>query len=203
MEFGCLVFANIAGPEQAQALGQRFGVLGEFQRGKFGTGRRTIGDGLPVEGEADLVALGVFLLLVEALAGFVAQPAAVEHGLDEWRQLERFTGAGLGKIRNHVGQDVDAHHVRQAEAAGAGPAECTAGECVDLFYGETLFLHQLQGLGHDVDANPVGYEVGCVAGIDDRLAQATIGKVGDGGHGRRIGLRGGDDLEQAACSAED
>ena len=52
------------------------------------------------------------------------------------------------------------------------------------------------GLGHDVDANAIGDEVRGVAGIDDRLAQATIGKIGDGGNGRRIGLRGGDDLEQ-------
>ena len=58
-----LIFANIAGHEQAQPLGQRFGVFSQFQRGKFGAGGRAVGNGLPVEREPDFVAVRVFSFL--------------------------------------------------------------------------------------------------------------------------------------------
>ena len=96
-----------------------------------------------------------------------------------------------------MGQDIDAHHIRQAEAARAGPTEGAAREHVHFFHGKTLLLHELDGLGHDIDANAIGNEIWSVAGVDHRLTQATVGKVGNGGNRGRIGLRGGDDLEQA------
>ena len=196
LESGCLVFSDIAGHEHAEPLGKRFGVLGQFQRGKLGARRGTVGDGLPVEREPELIAFRVFLLLIEALAGFVAQPATLQHGLHKRRQLKRFAGAGLGEVRHHVGQDVQADHIRQAEATGTRPTDGASGKHIHLFDGEPLLLHQLDGLDHDVDANAIGDEVRGVAGIDHRLAQATVGKIGDGGDGRRIGLGGGDHLEQ-------
>jgi hypothetical protein len=58
---------------------------------------------------------------VEALAGFVAQPAALEHLFQNARKAAwRYA---LGEVGGDVGEDVDAHHVGQAEGAGARPAE--------------------------------------------------------------------------------
>ena len=71
-----------------------------------------------------------------------------------------------------------------------------AGERVHLFDGEVLLLHQAHRFQHDEDADAVGDEVGRVAREHHFLAQQHVGEVRDGGDGRRVRLRRGDDLHQ-------
>jgi hypothetical protein len=96
-----------------------------------------------------------------------------------------------------VGENVDAHHVGEAEGAGARPAERLAGERIHLFDGQALLQHQRGCREHDRDADAVGDEVGGVVGKDDLLAEVAVGEGGKGGHDGGIGFGGGDDFEQA------
>ena len=133
---------------------------------------------------------------VEALAGFVAKPAALEHGFYKGREFYGFACAGLAKICHHVSEHIETHHVCQAERPGAGPAEDASGKQVDILHSEVLFLHERQGLQHDVDAEAIGDEVRRVVRVDNGFAQAAVSEVGDGGDRGGVGLRRGNNLEQ-------
>lgn len=191
------VFAGIASHEHAKTLRECFRIFCQLERRKPGTRRRTIGNRLPVERETNFVALSVLLFFIKALAGLISQPAALEHGADKWRQVHQFCSVRLREVRDHMGQNIDAHHVRQPEAASPRPSQGRASEHVHFFDGEALLLHEFDGLRHDEDADPVCYEVGRIAGIDDCLAETAVGKVGYGGNRLRIGLRCRDDFEQS------
>ncbi len=82
-------------------------------------------------------------LLVEALPGLVAQPAALHH-LVQNRGKAALRHA-LGKVRGHMGQNVDAHQVGQPEGSGARPADRRAGQRVHFFDGQPLLQHQVRG----------------------------------------------------------
>jgi hypothetical protein len=100
------------------------------------------------------------------------------------------------EVGGHVRQHIDAHHVRQPERPGARPADGAAGQRVHLFDGQVLLLHEAHRFQHDEDADPVGDEVGRVAREHHFLAQQHVGEVRDGGNGRRVRLRRGNDLHQ-------
>ena len=111
-----------------------------------------------------------------------------------FRSLET---CALGEVGGHVGEDVDAHQVGQAEGAGAGPADGLTGEGVHLFDGQALLPHQARGGKHDGDADAVGDEVGGVAGRNHLLAQEAVGEGGEGGQHGGVGFRGWDHFQQA------
>ena len=100
-----------------------------------------------------------------------------------WSTAEKLPWArALGEVGGYVGQDIDAHHVGQAERAGAGPPDGRPGQRVGLFDGEALVQHQRRGGEGDGDTDPVGDEVGRVVGEDDLLAELAVGEGGKRGH---------------------
>ena len=128
--------------------------------------------------------------LVEALSGFVAEPAAL-HNLVEYSREICLCVTPCGKVRRNVRQDVDAHHVGEAEGAGARPADGRTGQRIDFFDGEPLLQHQVGGVEHDRDADAVGDEVGrvvrettCLPSMRSANAEKAATSVG-------IGFRGG------------
>ena len=154
-----------------------------------------------IEDEALVFAVGAADFLVEALAGFIAEPAALEQFIEDGGKLA--AGDALRKVGGDVGEDVDADEIGEAKGSGAGPADGRTGERVDLFDGESLLEHEVGGVEHDGDADAVGDEVGRVVGEDDLLAEDAIGEGGEGGDDGGIGVGGGDDFERGACSAAD
>ena len=145
--------------------------------------------------QAFFFAVRAFGFLVKALAGFVAEPVAVDDFLEDSREAA-LCGA-LREIGGDVSQDVDADHVGEAEGAGAGPADGGAGEGVGFLDGEALLKHERGGGEHDGYADAVGDEVGRVIGEDNLLAEEAIGECGKGGEQRGIGFGDGDELEEA------
>ena len=93
-------------------------------------------------------------------------------------------------------QHVQAHHIGQAEGAGARPANGRAGQRVHLFDGQAFVLHQAKRLQHDEDADAVGDEVRRVAGEDHFLAETLVGETRATPSRGRIGFRRGNDLHQ-------
>ena len=91
--------------------------------------------------------VGSLLLLVEALAGFVAEPFAFEHLREERRELN--VGAlvlivGCAEVADDAAENVEADHVGEAKGSGLGPAHGLAGERVDFFDAEALALHHAE-----------------------------------------------------------
>ena len=195
-----LVLCGVVFQQQAQPLGDRGGIFSHFQSGQGGLADRAILPGAEVERHAYWLffvfgAVVAAEFLVEALAGFVAKPAAADH---------LFQNAGKAALRDafwevggHMGRNVDAHHVGKAEGTGAGPADGLSGERVHLFDGELLLQHQRSRGEHDRDADAVGDEIGGVVGEYHELAQIAVGEGGKGGQHCRIGFGGGNDLEEA------
>ena len=198
VEARCLVLLLIPAQKHPQPLRQRLRVLRHFERRQLRLRRRLILERLQVQHQADVLAIRAALLLVEAAAGLVAQPLALEHGFEKRRQ-RRLTACILlcfGEVPRHMRQDVEPHHVRQPEGAGARPADGGAGQRVHLLDGQVFFLHHAQRLQDDEDADAVGDEVRRVAREDDFLAEVLIGEAGKRLHRRRIGVRSGNDLHQ-------
>ena len=80
---GGLVFCGVIGQQQSQPLLQRGRVLGHFERRQSRFGEGTILECLEVENQAFFLAVGAAYLFVEALAGFVAEPAAFHDLLED------------------------------------------------------------------------------------------------------------------------
>ena len=198
MEARGLVLPGIAREKLVQALRQAFRILGHLERGQLRPRRRMVFERLPVEREAKLFSFGVLFLLVEALPGLIAEPAPLEHRLDERGHAHLFGGrcAQPGEIRGDVHHHVKTHQVGQAEGSGAGPADRCAGERIHLFDREVFALHQPHRLQHDEDPDPVGDEVGRVAREDHFFAEVQVRKAGDGLDGVPVGFRGRDDFDQ-------
>ena len=125
--------------------------------------------------------LAARVLLVEALARLLADPAALDQRLDERRQREtrarRRRGKPLGQVARHVREDVDAGDVHRAERRALRPAERRAGDRVDLFDRELAGRRALEDLHHAVEADVVGDEVRRVLRDDHALAEPMIGEL--------------------------
>ena len=188
-EGGGFVFGGVVGEEQAQALGEGGGVFRHFERGEAGLASGAVVEGGEIEDQALVFAVGAADFLVEALAGFVAEPAALHHFVEDRRRTCP-CGYALRKVGGDVGEDVDADQIGEAKGSGAGPADGGAGERVDFFDGEALLEHEVGGVEHDGDADAVGDEVGRVVGEDDLLAEEAVGEGGEGGDGGGIGVGG-------------
>ena len=93
-----LVFGGIVGEQHAQALCEGGGVFGHFERGKSGLGHGAVFEGVEVEDEAFcLYRRAPRTFLVEALAGFVAEPAALDDFVEDGGELAAAARPG-GKL---------------------------------------------------------------------------------------------------------
>ena len=81
-EGGGFVFCGVVGEQHAQALGERGGVFGHVERGRAGLAAGRYSKVVRSRTRRVVFAVGASDFLVEALAGFVAEPAA----LDELRE---------------------------------------------------------------------------------------------------------------------
>ena len=162
--------------------------------GRAGFAAGTVFERGEIENEALVFAIGAANLFVEALAGFVAEPAALEKFFENGGKSTACDT--LRKVGGDVGEDVDADEIGEAEGAGARPADGGAGQRVDLFDGESLLEHQVGGVEHDRDADAVGDEVGRVVREDDLLAEEAISESGESGDDGGIGFGCGDDFQQ-------
>ena len=89
-EKGCgFVFGGVVAEQEAQALGKRGGVFRHFERGQSGLCGGTVFEGGEIEDQALVFAVGAADFLVEALAGFVAEPAALEELVEDRRKICR------------------------------------------------------------------------------------------------------------------
>ena len=113
-------------------------------------------------------------LLVEALAGFIAEPATLEKLVEDWGKPAACDA--LRKVGRDVGEDIDADEVGEAKGPGARPADGGAGERVDFLDGEPLLEHEVGGAEHDGDTDAICDEVGRVVREDDLFAEAEIGE---------------------------
>ena len=112
------------GDQGSQALRQVFDILRGFGGGEFYLQRRVVFEGVQVDG-VDLFFLAD--ALVETLAGFFAEPAALDHfGVESGiRKRSRHGSLGTASIEigADVGPDVQADDIEQAEAGAVGQAD--------------------------------------------------------------------------------
>ena len=193
---GGFVFCGVVREQQAQALGQSGGVLRHFKRGQRGLGGRAVFEGGEIEDEALIFAvIGTADFLVEALPGFVAEPAALEQFVENRGELA--ASDALREVGGNVGEDVDADEIGEAKCSGARPADGGTGERVDFFDSKPCSSIRFGGVEHDRDADAIGDEVGRVVREDDLLAEHAIGEGGEGGDDGGIGVGSGNDFEEA------
>ena len=181
----------------AQPLAQVFDIPGRFDRRKFGLLRRMVFQRLPVDG---VNFFGRADPLVEALAGLIAEPAALDHAAHELGQHEalapRIAGNRFVEIASHMGPYVQADDVHQAEAGAVGKPDQRAGERVH-FFDRVIVLH-----GYFLDraaeeaSNAVGDEVRRILTADYALAQVNVAETGNGFQQRGIGGRAGNHFDQ-------
>ena len=110
--------------QHIEPLGQALDRLRHLQRSKLRPLLRTVLQRLPIERQP-LLALGALLLLVEAALGFIAQPLALQHRLEEVGQLQVVAlVVDIGhRVANDVPQDVEPDQVGQAKRRHLGPAD--------------------------------------------------------------------------------
>ena len=138
------------------------------------------------------------LFAVEALSCFVSEPFALQHLLQERGKLDvgaLVFGVG-GEVAHDAAEDVEAHHISEAEGSGFRPAHRLASQDVDFFDGETELLHYANRVEHGECADAVRDEVGPVLGRDDGFAEVDFGESGDGYDGGRIAGGSCDDFNQ-------
>ncbi len=178
----------------------RLGLLGRADGLVLGLVGRHVLQGLDVDGELDLLALGVLGLLVEPSLGLVAQPLLLDHGLDEVGRDEEVAalvlGQGLVEVRHDVVGRVEAHEVDRPEDGGAGPPQGRADDGVDVLDPHALGEHEVHGVGHVVDADAVGDEVRDVLADDDALAEHVLAEAGHVLDDLLLRLLAGDDLDE-------
>src|SRR5262249_47572711 len=151
-----------------------------FQRWKPGFLTRTIVHGVYIEGK-NLVVAGSFYFLVEALAGFVAKPAAASHLFDERWDLVTFAGLiiwrGFIDILDDVDKDVETDDVCGSESCGLGPPDGWAGAGIHFFDGHTQVAHEAQRVKHGKCSDAIGDEIGCVLGDDHAFPEPAVAKI--------------------------
>ena len=75
-------------------------------------------------------------------------------------------------------QCVQADDVTCLEHGGFGSAHGGAEKGIHLGNRETVLEHDLHGLYHSLDADPVSHEIGCVFGHNDPFAEDPFPEVG-------------------------
>src|SRR5947207_3489353 len=98
----------------------------------------------PVE-HLDFAVVALADAFVKALAGFFAEPVALDHFLFEIEREKtvspRIIGNQVVEIAADKGPYVQADDIEQAEAGAIGQADQRSSERVDFFDGEILFDH--------------------------------------------------------------
>ena len=85
-----------------------------------------------------------------------------------------------------MSEDVDTHHVTQAESAGFWPTEGCAGQSIDFFDSHVQGLHKADGVQQGEGAYAIADEIRRVFGDHDCFAEALGDEVFDGGDGGGI-----------------
>ncbi len=139
---------------------------------------------------------------IKTAAGLATDPAALQQGLEQRRQVEQRHGRIAGRqlalhVARDVSQHVQAHQVDQAEHAGARQADRLAGDGVGLLDRQAQLQRRAHPGQHGQHADTVADERRRVAGIDHFLAQLhgaelaqRFGRLWPGG-------RSGHQLQQA------
>ncbi len=120
------------------------GVLRHVERGQRGLGGGAVFKRGQIQHQAKVFAVRPARLLVEALAGLVAQPFAL-HQLVRAREQNLPCDTPCGKLAATWARMSMPDQVGQAEGSGARPAEGRAGERVNFFDGQALLQHQVGG----------------------------------------------------------
>ena len=167
--------------------------------GKRGFGERLVFERLPIQ-DVDLAVVALADAFVEALAGFLAEPAALDHFVLEVEGQEAIAPGIVGdhfvEIVADEGPDIEADDIEQAEAGAIGQADERAGERVHFFDGEVFLDHRFRDGAAEKTADAVGDEVGRVLGADDAFAETAVGELFDVGQDAGVGFRAGDQLHQ-------
>ena len=120
---------------------------------------------------------------VEPLRGFIAKPAAFDHGAQEPGHLEAFahwvSWRESVEILGEVRPDIEADYVEEAELCRCGKADQRSGKGVNLLDAEGLFHGQTQHGADEERSDAIGYEVGGVLGAHDALAEPDVAEFGD------------------------
>ena len=124
---------------------------------------------------AVFLAIGRFNLFIEARPDLIAQQLALQHFLEELRQLQvrALVLHRLHEIANHARKHIEADQINGAKGGCLGPA-AGAGQRINLFHGQIHLLHQAKNIQAGKSADAVGDEIRRVLGIDDAFAQAHI-----------------------------
>ena len=141
--------------------------------------------------------------LVEAAAGFLADPAAREHLVDERRELKLRAAAvrqARGEIVGDMHEDVESRDVDGAERRALRPADRGARDRIDFLDRIRPGGERLENAHEPVHRDVVGDESRRVLRDDDVLAEPAIGKVAHGRDDGRIGLGRRNELEQRQVS---
>jgi len=138
--------------------------------------------------------------LVEALAGFVAQPLVFAHFLHEIGQHEYVLGLvvrqALGQAIGHVDGGIQAHHVGRAQRGRLRVANHRAGQLVGFFHGQAQLLHGLHGVEQSKHAHAVGDKAGGILSQNHRFAQVQIAVVLQESQHVGVGVRRRDYFQQ-------
>ena len=76
-----------------------------------------------------------------------------------------------------MNEGVEPDQIGGAERGALGVPDQRAGQEVDLLDRQAHLLHDADHVEHGEHADPVGHEVGRVAGDDDALAQSSVGEL--------------------------
>src|SRR5208283_2156664 len=99
-------------------------------------------------------------------------------------------------VADHVGQNIEAHHVNRAEGGRLGQTDGRACKSIHIFDGEVELLHQARDIKHVEASDAVADEVWRVLGVNDSLAEVDRAELRDRLNGRWITLWRGDNLQQ-------
>src|SRR5437764_349011 len=95
-----------------------------------------------------------------------------------------------------MAEDVKSDHVDSAEGGGFGPADCGAGERIDLFNRESHLLHDAHYVQHGESSDAIGDEVWCVLSVDNGFPQTLIAEMCNRLHSCGIRVGSGNDFEK-------
>ena len=196
---GAVVFFH----PRAQALAQILNILDFAHRLKLGLAGRLVFQGFQIEVPVFLLAI-LLDLLVKALLGLVAQPAALDEFGDEFVGALRsevflrhfVVGNGLPQVAADVVPNVNAHQIHQAESSSLGAAHQRAGDGVHFLHGVAVLKDVIQHERAAAEGNAVADEVGGILAEHHALAEAVFAEFTDEFHHLGQGVGVGDDLQQ-------
>ena len=183
-----------------EAFAQIVDGLGRFQGGGFDLLFGPVFQGVQIQGQDFLLAV-FFDFLVKALAGFVAQPFALQHFFHKVRQFEQVVGFVIRHIfvkpLRHVRQGVQAHNVGRAEGGRFGAAHYRPCVFVHFFHGKAQRLHQVENIHNAIHTDTVGDKGRRVFGQHGGFAQIFVAEFHEKIHNFGQSILGGNNFQQS------